>query len=145
VGEETAELLTKEFKNFNELMKASVEDFEKIHGIGGVVAESICNWFASEENTHMLLGLLEHIKIKKENLASSRFQGKSFVFTGGLETMSRDEAKKIVKENAGQIMSSVSKKTDYVVAGSDSGTKLEQAHTLGVKVLTESEFLQMIK
>jgi DNA ligase (NAD+) len=145
VGEETAELLTKHFNNFDELMNASVEDLEKIHGIGTVVAESIRDWFADKMNRKMITELLTHISITKEKSSSSKLTGKTFVFTGTLEKISRDEGKKLVKENGGSVSSSVSKATNYVVAGEEAGSKLDKARQLGVAILSEAEFLKMVK
>ncbi len=145
VGEETAELLTKHFKNFDELMSASVSDFEKIRGIGMVVAESIHDWFADKSNQKIIRGLLEQVSIIKEKASSSKLSGKTFVFTGSLEKISRDEGKKLVKDNGGSVSSSVSKATDYVVAGEEAGSKLDKAEKLGVTILSETEFLKMLK
>lgn len=145
VGEETAELLTKHFKGFDELMSASVGDFEKIHGIGTVVAESIHDWFADKANRKMVTDLLAHISIIKEKASSAKLSGKTFVFTGSLETISREDGKRLVKDNGGSVSSSVSKATDYVVAGEEAGSKLDKAEKLGVTILTEAEFLKMLK
>lgn len=144
VGEETAQLLSQNFKDFKELMNASVEDFEKIHGIGEVVAQTIHDWFNNSENKTMLLDLLKQVNVQKEEKASNKLIGLTFVFTGTLSDISRDQAKKITKENGGSVSSSVSKNTDYVVAGSEAGTKLKKAEQLGVKIISESEFLKMI-
>jgi DNA ligase (NAD+) len=145
VGEETAELLTKHFKDFGELIDASPDKLENIHGIGSVVADSIVSWFADRSNRKMVSDLLEHISIVKEKASSSKLSGKTFVFTGTLDKISRDEGKRLVKENGGSISSSVSKATDYVVVGEEAGSKLDKALQLGVAVLTESEFLKMVK
>lgn len=145
VGEETAELLSQKYKTFDELFDATVSDFEEIHGIGKVVAETIVNWFSNAQNKKMIKELLKHVSIKNEDKKSSKLSGKTFVFTGSLEQISRDQAKKYTKDNGGSVSSTVSKKTDYVVAGEEAGTKLEKAKQLGVKIITESEFLKMLK
>jgi DNA ligase (NAD+) len=145
VGEETAELLADTFADFDELMKASADDFEKIRGIGSVVADSIRSWFADKANQKMVKGLLKQIAITQSERQSSRLAGRTFVFTGTLERVSRDEAKKLVKENGGDVSSSVSKKTNFVVAGAEAGSKLTKAQQLGVAVISEDEFLQMLK
>ncbi len=144
VGEETASLLAQKFKNFNELMQADYEDLEVIHGIGSVVARSIVDWFKTVENKKMLTELLLQVKVIEEKAHSSLLKGKTFVFTGTLHTISRDQAKKMVKENGGSVSSTVSKNTDFVVAGDEAGSKLEKAGKLGVKVLGEEDFLKML-
>ena len=144
VGEETAELLAQNFKNFEEIYSATVSDFEKIHGIGSIVAQTIYDWFSNSQNKKMLNELLSYISIKKENKQSNKLFGKTFVFTGSLEKISRDQAKKITKDNGGSVSSTVSKNTDFVVAGDEAGSKLENAKKLGVKVISEEEFLKLI-
>lgn len=144
VGEETAVLLANTFKNFSNLQKASVEQIENIHGIGQVVARSIRDWFDDTENSKMVLELLKHVKIIEEEKVSSKFEGKIFVFTGTLHTISREQGKKIVKDNGGSVSSTVSKKTDYIVVGDDAGSKLEKAEKLGVKTISEGEFLKLL-
>jgi DNA ligase (NAD+) len=144
VGEETAELLAQNFESFKEIYSATVSDFEKIHGIGSVVAQTIYDWFSNSQNKKMLNELLSYVSIKKENKQSNKLFGKTFVFTGSLEKISRDQAKKIVKDNGGSVSSTVSKKTDFVVAGEEAGTKLEKAEKLGVTVISEGEFLKLI-
>ncbi len=144
VGEETATLLAQKYKNFKGLMNASYDDLENIHGIGSVVAHSIVDWFAFSENKKLINDLLTHIKVTEEKAHSSLLHGKTFVFTGTLYSISRDQAKKMVKDNGGAVSSTVSKKTDFVVTGDEAGSKLEKAQKLGVKIITESEFLKML-
>ncbi len=144
VGEETAILLANTFKNFSNLQKATLEDIEKIHGIGSVVALSIRDWFDDVENSKMLSELLTHIKIVEEKKTSVKLEGKTFVFTGTLHTISRDQGKKIVKDNGGLVSSTVSKKTDYIVVGDDAGSKLDKAKKLGVQTISEEEFLKLV-
>ncbi len=145
VGEETAELLADTFADFDELMKASAADFEKIRGIGSVVAESIRAWFADKTNQKMVRELVQQITVAASEKQSSKLAGRTFVFTGALERISRDEAKKLVKENGGDVSSSVSKNTSFVVAGAEAGSKLAKAEQLGVAIISEGEFLQMLK
>ncbi|MEN9921108.1 MAG: hypothetical protein RLZZ517_86 [Candidatus Parcubacteria bacterium] len=145
VGEETAVLLAEKFKNFSNLQKASVDEIESIRGIGTVVAQSIKDWFEDEDNSKMLSELLKHVDIIQEKKLSSKLEGKTFVFTGSLHTISRDQGKKLVKDNGGDVSSTVSKKTDFVVAGDDAGSKLQKAEKLGIKIITEEEFLKMLK
>lgn len=145
VGEETAELLAESFDNFDALMSASADDFERIHGIGAVVAASIRDWFANKQNRTLVTDLLTYVSVTTEQRASAKLSGKTFVFTGSMETIGRDEAKKLVKDNGGSVAGSVSKKTDFVVAGEEAGSKLDKARQLGVAVITEAEFLKMLK
>lgn len=144
VGEETAVLLANTFKNFSNLQKATLEDIEKIHGVGSVVARSIRDWFDDVGNSKMLSRLLTHIKIVEEKKTSTKLEGKTFVFTGTLHAVSRDQGKKIVKDNGGLVSSTVSKKTDYVVVGDDAGSKLDKAKKLGVQTISEEEFLKLV-
>ena len=149
VGEETARDLAKHFGTIARIRTASVEDLEKISGVGGIVAASLHTWFAQKSNTAMLDRLLQHITIapmpkKTAQPEMRRLAGTSFVFTGGLDGMSREEAGEKVRALGGLVVGSVSKKTSYVVAGSDSGSKLDKARELGVKVISESEFGKMI-
>jgi DNA ligase (NAD+) len=144
VGEETASLLSQKFKTFKVFMKASFEEIESIHGIGSVVAKSIIDWFSNNENKKMITELLTHISVIEEKKESNKLQDKTFVFTGTLKTISRDKGKKLVKENGGNVSSTVSKKTDFVVVGEEAGLKLDTAQKLGVRVISENEFLQMI-
>lgn len=144
VGEETATLLATKFKNFKTLMNASKESIEAIHGIGETVAQSIIDWFSNNENKKMINELLAHVHIIEEKKQSNKLQDKTFVFTGSLATISRDQGKKIVKDNGGHVSNTVSKSTDFVVAGEEAGSKLEKAQKLGVKIISEEEFLKMV-
>jgi DNA ligase (NAD+) len=145
VGEETAALLAQKFKTFKELMKASFEDIENIHGIGSVGAQTIIDWFSNSQNKKMVVELLTQITVVQEKSHSSILKGKTFVFTGTLHSISRDQAKRLVKDNGGSVSSTVSIKTNFVVAGDEAGLKLEKAEKLGVQIMTEEEFLKMLK
>ena len=147
VGEETARDLAKHFGTIEKLRAASEEEFLKIDGIGEVVAHSLAVWFSEKNNSALLDRLLSHLTIapaprqaRGEKLPLS---GKSFVFTGGLETMSRDEAQAKVRSLGGTVAGSVSKKTSYVVAGSDAGMKLDTARNLNVAILDEQAFIRL--
>ena len=146
VGEETAIDIAKHFGTLEKLRESSLEELTAIEGVGEVVAESVYNWFRDAENKKLLERLLEHVRIQKteQKAFSSRLSGKTFVLTGTLPTLSRDEAKEIIRANGGSVSSSVSKKTDYVVAGEEAGTKLDEAKKLGVKVLSEEQFKALI-
>jgi DNA ligase (NAD+) len=149
VGEETAIDLAKNFRNIQKIKNAKPEDFEKILDIGPVVSKSIFEWFTEKSNLKFLEKLESKIKIKSlsssSGLSSLKLSGKSFVITGSLESMSRDEAKRKIRELGGDISESVSSKTSYVVVGLDPGSKAEKAEKLGLKILDEKEFLKLIK
>jgi DNA ligase (NAD+) len=147
VGIETAIDLADRFHNLDNLMKASEEDISAVRDIGGIVAKSIFEFFRDPRNQDLINRLLKHIKIKEAEKvkAKAEIAGKTFVFTGGLETMTRDEAKSLVRKYGGNISESVSKKTDYIVAGEEAGSKLEKAKSLGVKILSEKDYLELIK
>ena len=145
VGERYAKILAKHFRSIDRLMLASVEELDDIHEIGLSVAESVYEWSRDEKN----IDLVERLKafgVQLEMDAAStaaldeRFVGKTFVLTGKLENYTRDEAAKLIEDRGGRVSSSVSKKTDYVVAGSDAGSKLTKAESLGVAILSESDF-----
>lgn len=159
VGEETAILLAKSFEFPHErglapvrgilktFEKLSLEDLQKIPDIGPKVAESIHGWFREKRNVH-ILERLEKAGVQVEAQAkiaqSGKLTGKTFVLTGSLESMSREEGKEKVRQHGGEVSESVSKKTDYVVAGSEPGSKFEKAQKLGVKIIDEKEFLRML-
>jgi DNA ligase (NAD+) len=147
VGEETAILLALHFKNLEKIKNAEIDELKNINGVGEIVAESIYNWFRDENNLHLLNELLKEIKIEKIKEITKHnkfFENKTFVLTGTLEKMSRDQVKEIIRKNGGFVSGSVSKKTDYVLAGENAGSKLEQANELKVSILTEKEFLKEI-
>jgi len=144
VGEETAHDLAEKFESLEAIQKAGQEELESIEGVGGVVAESIHNWFRQEDNQALVKRLLKHLEIVKEKGVQEKLSNKTFVLTGTLSTLSRDEAKDRIRKLGGEISSSVSTKTDYVIAGENAGSKLEKAQELGVKILSEREFLNLI-
>jgi len=150
VGERYAKILANHFRSIDRLADASVQELDDIHEIGLAVAESVYEWFRDPRN----IDLVERLKaagVKTETDAASaamldeRFIGKTFVLTGKLENYTRDEASKLIEERGGRVASSVSKNTDYVVAGSDAGSKLTKAESLGVAVLDENELRMMIQ
>ena len=148
VGEETAHDLAKHFGSLEKITKASVDELLNVDAIGPIIAESIVNWFRSPENRKLLSSLLQVVSIEKERAVKKQsgfFTGKTIVLTGTLQTMSRDEAKAKIRAQGGGVSGSVSKETGYVVAGENPGSKLSDAQKLGVKILTEKEFLKMLK
>lgn len=146
VGEETAYDLAEHFGTIHAIAGASPEELEAIDGVGDVVAREICEWFQDGENKKMLERLLKEVTFEKpKKSAGGALSDKTFVLTGTLESLSRDEAKERIKSRGGSVSSSVSKKTDYVVAGNDPGSKYEKAQELGVTILSEEEFLKVIR
>jgi DNA ligase (NAD+) len=121
-------------------------EFISIDGIGNKMAQAILDFFRDEKNLKMIEDLLIHLKIKpsKPKINNSPLAGKSIVFTGSLQKMSRAEAKKIAEDLAMKVLGTVSSKTDFVVAGEDSGFKLKKAQELGIKILNEEEWLNLI-
>jgi len=148
VGEESALALAKYFGSLEKIKMASLEEVNQIYDFGSVMAESVYNWFHDKNNLRILDKLAEAgVKVKSVKLAASstKLTGKTFVLTGGLEKLTRDQAKAKIRELGGDVSSSVSKNTDYVVAGAEAGSKLEKAEKLGVKVINEEEFLKLLK
>ena len=148
VGEEMAELLAKEAKSVEVLSDMSAEELQKINGIGPKVAESIFYWFKDKRNRELFERLLKRIKIilpeKSPLLENSKIKGKIFVLTGTMESVSRDKAKEEIKLRGGHLSESVSKNTDFVVAGAEPGSKYGKAKKLGVRVIGEKEFLKLL-
>lgn len=149
VGEETARDLAERFGTVQRLRKASFDELNTVPGIGDIVSHSVVKWFADRNNAAMLDRLLKHIRIapapRQARGKELPLFGKTFVFTGSIEGMSREEAGERVRKLGGSVSGSVSQKTSYVVAGKESGTKLDKARSLGVSVLTEEQFLRMIR
>ena len=146
VGEETAELIAEHFGALAAIRAASVDDIDAIEGVGEVMARSLYAWMHERKSSALLDRLLKHVRIEnqKSKIKNQKFFGKTFVLTGTLSSLSRDEAKAKIKSLGGKVTSSVSAKTDYVVAGEDPGSKYETARQLGVKILDEEEFRKMM-
>ncbi len=146
VGEETARDLAEYFGALSKIEKASEEDLNKIPNIGGVVAKSIYAWFRDAHNKGFLQRLLKSVTVENpKKKKSGKLKGKTFVFTGEMESMSRDAAKEKVRMLGADANESVSSQTSYVVVGSNPGSKYDRAKKLGVTILGEKEFLKMIK
>ncbi len=150
VGEETAILLAEKFRTLDALAKAPSAKLEDIEGVGPIVAKAVEEWFGEKRHQTLIEDLKKVLRIKntiprKDPDGKLALSGKVFVLTGTLESMSRDEAKAAIRRLGGDVSGSVSKKTDYVVAGENAGSKLDNAQKFGVAVLEESAFLRFIK
>ncbi|MDB5238911.1 MAG: ligase LigA [Candidatus Parcubacteria bacterium] len=148
VGEETAYDIARHFKTIEKIQAASRAEFESIHGVGEKVALSISEWFAGKDNRELVKNLLKQVEIIEDAAVSGgskKLEGMTFVFTGSLPTLEREEGQRLVRVNGGDVSGSVSKKTSYVVAGDEAGSKLDKARELGVKIIGEEEFLKMVK
>lgn len=146
VGEETAHDIAEAFGSIEKIRKATFEDFNNVYGVGEVVAQSLANWFADEHHSALLNRLLLQIKIEnpKKGGVKGKLSGLTFVLTGTLPTLGRDEAKDKIRAFGGEIAESVSSKTSYVLAGENPGSKYDKAQKLGIQILNEAEFLKMI-
>ena len=149
VGGDNIPGLTKEQMHaavIEKLRAAPIEKIAAIKGIGDVVAHSVRKWLDHPAKSAILDRLLDHLKVEKDAAPArnGRLAGKTFVLTGTLESMSREEAEAKIRTLGGSAVSSVSKKTSYVVAGESAGSKLEKARQLGVQVLSEKEFARML-
>jgi DNA ligase (NAD+) len=142
VGEETAILLAQNFHTIEKLAAASREEIANIKGIGEVVGDSVVDWFGDKENKAMLNRLLKHLKVQQTAgaVTNGPLKGMAVVVTGTLEGYSREEAEAAVRKAGGDVTSSVSKKTSFVLAGENAGSKLSKAEELGVEIVTEAEF-----
>ena len=146
VGEKAAKLLAKAFGSLDGLMQAGETELMQVRDIGGITAESIVSWFASPQSQHMISRLRDagvnfESTVRQED---DRFQTMTFVLTGALSLFTRDEATEKIEAFGGKVSGSVSKKTTYVVAGENAGSKLKKANELGVPVLSEQDFLDML-
>jgi len=145
VGERTAEFLAEHFGSMDDLMKATVEELEEVNEVGPRIAQSIHEFFAEPGNRKLVERLGKFLNFKGvKKLRGTALAGKTFVLTGTLPNYSRDAAKKMIEDAGGKVTGSVSKKTDYVVAGADAGSKLDKARELGVKVIDEGEMEKLV-
>jgi DNA ligase (NAD+) len=146
VGEETAVKLAENFGGLEKIKKAELEDLEKIEDVGPQVASSIYEYFHNKANLKTVDELINNgVKIGYQSKKSGKLTGKTFVITGSLDTMSREDAKEKIRELGGQISESVSAKTSYVLVGHEPGSKFAKAKKLGVKTIDEKDFLKIIK
>ncbi len=164
VGEETAQDLSVQggplpradqpraeasgWASIDRLKKMSIKDLEKVKDIGPIAAKSIYDWFRQKRNVKLVEKLEKvgvRIKRYKPQTTNYKLKGRTFVLTGGLETISRDEAKEKIRELGGEISESVSKKTDFVVVGKEPGSKYDKAKKLGIKIINEQKFLKILR
>lgn len=147
IGSEAAKLLAERFGSIDGLLAASAEDMAQIDGFGEVMSAAAANAMAEPHFVHLIESLrAAGVKMEYESSRKDdRFEGKTFVLTGTLPTLKRDEAKKIIESFGGKASGSVSKKTDYVLAGEEAGSKLTKAQELGIRIISEEEFLEMTK
>ena len=148
VGIKAAKVLAKKYKTMEELSNASFESLALTDDVGEITANNIIEFFAQEQ-TKDIIEKLKNLGVNMESLQEdnidNRFEGKIFVLTGALETYSRKEAEDLIEKYGGKTSSSVSKKTSYVLAGEDAGSKLTKAQELGITIITEKEFEDMVK
>ena len=147
IGQKAGKLLSDKFGSMQKLMDATTEEIAEIEGFGQIMAESVTDFFSHPESRE-LIKRLEKLGVNmtgEETVKENRFEGKVFVLTGTLTAFKRSEASKIIESLGGKTSSSVSKKTDFVLAGEDAGSKLQKANELGITVLSEEEFSEMIK
>ena len=147
VGERTAQILAQHFGSMEALSQATQKELESVFEVGPVVAESIYHFFAQPENLAVVDKLREagvNLSTKAARRRSAELQGKQFVLTGKLPTLSREQASTLIEQHGGRVTASVSQKTDFVLAGEDAGSKLDKARALGIAVIDEPEFLKMV-
>jgi len=148
IGINASSLLVEEFGKIESIIKAKIDDLSKIAGIGEVLAKSIRNYFSVKENLRLVQNLRKtglQFETKRRPREKQSLRGRTFVFTGELDSMARAEAQKLVRERGGHCASGVSKKADYVVAGKSPGSKYKKAKKLGVKIISEKEFLALLR
>lgn len=148
VGEATSKDLAKHYGNLKALMDADIEDLLEVNDVGPIVADSIKNFFAEDHNKSVINALINAgihwPETQGKQQVSGNLVGKTFVLTGTLPTLSRDDAKALIEAAGGKVSGSVSKKTDFIVAGADAGSKLEKAQLLGINILNEPELLDVL-
>ena len=148
IGKSASRSLINHFHSFDDIAKATEEEIKQVADIGEISAKLVYEFFHDEENIALLNKLKEanvNMAEEKTEKTSDKFQGLTFVLTGTLETMGRSEASEIIQSLGGKASGSVSKKTSYVIAGANASSKLTKAKSLGVKIITEQEFLAMVK
>lgn len=147
IGQKAADALAQNFGTMDAVMTASSEDISAIDGFGDIMAKSLIEYFSLPQSKKLIEKLKEHgvLMEAEKKVVSDKLHGFTFVLTGTLPTMSRDEASAIIIASGGKVASSVSKKTDYVLAGEKAGSKLNKAESLGIKIIDENEFMEMVR
>lgn len=148
VGAKSAKSLSRIYKNLDNLMQASLEDLSCQNDVGEITAKSIYEFFRQEQTIDLINKLKQsgvNTNLLEEENSDNRFEGKTFVLTGSLQNFTRDEASNIIEKFGGKTSGSVSKKTNYVLAGEEAGSKLNKAQDLGIEIITEEQFEEMIK
>lgn len=148
VGIKAAKVLAKKYKTMDNLMEASLESLCEASDVGEITANNIYEFFKEEQTIDMIKRLKEagvNMKLNEEEETDNRFEGKTFVLTGSLTKYTRNDASNLIEKFGGKTSSSVSKKTDYVLAGEDAGSKLTKARDLGIRIISEEEFENMTK
>lgn len=147
IGAKAAKLLSDKFRSIDVLMSASAEDILQIDGCGEIIAQSVIKYFSSDSAKELVEKLKQYgvNTQSRQTVKDNRFEGKTFVLTGTLPTLKRAEASELIESFGGKTSSSVSKKTDYVLAGEEAGSKLDKANSLGIEIIDEKTFLEMIK
>ena len=145
IGKKTAKDLIKRFRTLKNLAEATEDELSSVDGIGGILAKNIVDFFSDEDNRKLVADLLESgIVLEEKEEIDGALKGLKFVLTGSLPTLKRGEATLLIEQNGGEVASSVSKTVDIVLAGEDAGSKLQKAEKLGIKIISEEEFLSMI-
>ena len=147
VGSTVAASLAAEFRSFDNLQEATIEHLEAVDGIGAIMSEQIRTFLDDEQNRERIAAVLGHMTalLPPEQAGGRGLTGMRFVFTGGLERFSRSDAKRLIEEHGGRVVGSVSGETTYVVAGEDPGSKLVKARDLGVEILSEDAFVEILR
>jgi DNA ligase (NAD+) len=145
IGEAIAKILAAHFKSIDKFINAPIEELQEIPEIGPIVAASIIQYFHNPTNKKVVGRLLKYLEIAKEVSAEGKLKGLTFVFTGEMSKYSRPDAKELVEKQGGQVADNVGKNVDYVVVGANPGSKYQKAQALGIKILTEPEFLALLE
>ena len=147
VGTTVAATLAAEFRSFDNIQEATVEQLEAVDGIGPIMSEQIRAFLDDERNRERIAAVLGHMNalLPPEQTGGKGLAGTRFVFTGGLERFSRSDARRLIEDNGGRVVGSVSGETTYVVVGADPGSKLQKGRDLGVEILSEDDFVQVLQ
>jgi DNA ligase (NAD+) len=147
VGSTVAAALAAEFRSFDNIQEATVEQLEVVDGIGPIMSEQIRAFLDDERNRERIAAVLGHMQdlLPPEQAGGKGLAGMRFVFTGGLERFSRSDARRLIEEHGGRVVGSLSGETTYLVAGDDPGSKLQKGRDLGVEILSEEAFVEVLR